>query len=172
MSASIVRPASVVTANGPSVTGGLSGSPVSLLLEDELDAAVLELAADLVPELLLVGARQDLLLGLEDRDLLLGPAGADLAGELEPGRSGARDQDAVRASELLVALPVAADRECGVVGTALGGIGIGSNSVASTTKSGLSTVPDAKRPTRPASTCTAAVTHDSAAVGEQVVVGE
>ncbi len=45
------------------------------LPEDELDAALLELAAHFVAELLLVGAGEDVWLGLEDRDLLLRPAG-------------------------------------------------------------------------------------------------
>ena len=63
------------------------------LTEDELDAALLKLMAYFVAELLFVGTGEDVRLGLEYRDLLLWPAGVDLACEFESGRAGADDQD-------------------------------------------------------------------------------
>ena len=94
------------------------------ITQNEIDASLLELAAHLVAELLLVGAGEDVWLGLENRDLLLRPAGVDLARELEPGRAGADDQDPLATRQLFVTLPIAVNGGGGVVCARLGGVGV------------------------------------------------
>ena len=138
--------------------------------EHELDASLLELTANLVPELLLVGSREDLGLGLEDRDPLLGPAVADLAGELEPGRPGADDQHSLRLRQLLVALPVAADSRSCVVGSRLGRVGVGraggeDDEVGRELGSGGERDAAARRPRRPGRAATRPLS-------EQAIVGQ
>ena len=95
------------------------------LADDELDTALLELAADLIAQLLLVGPAENLRSGLEDRDLLVRPAVADLARELEAGRARPDDQHTSGTGELVVGLAVPGNRRRAVVGAGLRREGIG-----------------------------------------------
>ena len=96
MSAVSSSPASVVTRTRPRWPGGALGQRPQRAAEDQLDAELVELAAQLVAQRLVVRARQDVRRDVGDRHMLVGEERLDLAGELEPGGPGADDQHPMR----------------------------------------------------------------------------
>ena len=102
MSATSSSPSSVAIGDRGEGRGRGAGQLAQRGAEAQLDSEIVELAAQLVAQLLVVGTREDVRRDVGDRHLLVGEEGLDLPGELQPGRTGADDQRAVGGEQRLM----------------------------------------------------------------------
>ena len=76
----------VITVKTPGTPGGVGGGAPSALPSGGLDSLVLELAAELAPQLRFEHSAEKVVDEVHDGHALAGPRGRDLAGELDPDR--------------------------------------------------------------------------------------